>query len=337
MKTNGQLFLDDAAAPILSGHRPIQFETMDEAADIPVPDWSQTFDLLLLEENRIVASTASEGRYAVGMRLFERKPLLFNAVRSSCRQEERLHALPYLREIILFGGNVLNQTDLLIAIVVHTSVKRGLRLIHHCFGARIRLLTEAAWAHDGLRQDDEPLYRAMVHVLSIYRWMFGGADGVIEITTRRQLLALVRHRMEMMFSLLDVPHVSEVEEETPPFPGTGTVDPTHLNLLLLCLALALRAAHTGKEPVILRANAGNYTFCPCYHLQFPGNDEAPSIIDKIGEHPSLAIAALLALRHGTVFSCVATTDERGKPCLELRLSPMQARHRELYTLHASRP
>ena len=296
-----------------------------------MPDFSDTFDLLVIEGNRIVASTARVGRYAAGMPLFARDGERFETVLVRCAADPtHLHALPYLHELLLFGGAAISDTAMLPAVVVHGNPKRGVRLIRHCFFEQICFLmpqdSAAADGGRGLRQSDEPLYRALFNLLRVWRLLFRGAGTAVKVTTRAQVVSLLRDRMQIIFTLLSLPDTQWSEDELLPFPSVGAVELAPLNMMLLCLGLGLRT--TGLS-LSLRATADAEHLYPCFVLPMPRSDVGAA--DPC-EHPSMVAAAGLALRFGMTFGCFMRSNGQGGDELVFRISPLQKQHSELYTL-----
>ena len=100
---------------LLYGHRPVMFYDPGEAATL-LP--STAMDILLVRDNRIVASSAKDERYAAGRLFYVRSPRQYAVLQRDCGQmaaaiqATRFLAFAHNRGIALGSGALQEDTDL---------------------------------------------------------------------------------------------------------------------------------------------------------------------------------------------------------------------------------
>ncbi|MBQ7338428.1 MAG: hypothetical protein IJW40_08255 [Clostridia bacterium] len=332
-----QPWLDDThdTTDILSGHRPITFDA--DMENYTVPQWSREMDLLLIAKNRVIASTAAQGRYAAGERFFARDPSRFASLLAVCENDDGFLAFPFLRSVALVCGAAARETELLLVVVVHGNAKRTLRLLQHCFSDCVRRTDAVSGIGGppigGLRRTDEALYHVLHGLLLRCRLLLAGAGCCSEVSNRAQLTALLVDRMHLVWETLGLP-APVCREEPLPFPCVGTVNPCVLTVMMLCLGLEVYAQ--AERGATLCMVSDDRRLCPHFVLSMPPSKQEAVMMRAVSLRESLAITYIshLALRHGTTFECDVDRGVEGMSRLHLRISPLCPRYGDLYVLHS---
>ena len=319
----------------LSGHRKITFSSeITERED--TSEWLRQAELLLIEDNRIVASTAKSGRLAAGEWFFAHDRARFQPlVRAACAQDEKLCALPYLRGTALVGGALAADTGLLLAFVFPKSPARILRLLARCFAGMVDLHAfgeEAVTATQAsLRQEDEAAHDALQCIFWNHLRLCRMAKSGATPHTQEELMRFASAYQNTIFGMLGQPTPQASAEPIPPFPCEGSVNGAALAAITLCMALALRHYPTkhGAPTVRLIPDDGRLYPHTLITVTQPSGRSAASAQEAAWTH-----AARIALQHGMPFEWeripLHTTAEQ----ILVRFTPFCPARDELYTLRS---
>ncbi len=323
----------------LSGHRRVMFSDDLDLADECPPPLPPGVAVLLIENNRIVASSAPQGRYAEGELFFARDHQKYAQVYERCAGEATLRVLPHLRGVALLGGALAKDTGLLIAYVVMENAKRTLRLLRRCFSIFVDMseLDEGQLPEStvSLRQSDAVIHTALQQLLAQYRSLCRSLTKDVCPTTQAALVELVRRRMQPIYSMLGLPEPEWRGVQEYSFPCMGTVNAAALFVLLFGFGTMLRAQ--GTPP---RGEAAYFEIAPDRlhpQLVLPLTAEQQKNVDAWLRRPLLYTLSCLALRHKTVFMVAQRADDSDSVRIELRFSPLTPAHAELYTLRSHKP
>ena len=307
----------------LSGHRPITFE--QRVGDLRVPAWSEAIDLLLVEENQIVASSAGQGRYAASELLFARDVKRYADIWARCAGSADIYALPHGHAVALVCGVLANPSDLLLVLVIHGNTKRTRRVLKHCFG--ITMLTQQAPDEiGGLRQSDRPLYQELLQLQRWLEMLALGAGKALQISTYAQLKSLLDERMNLVFRMFGLPH-PVLGDATLPFPCAGEIRINHLIADMLCLALAIRECGGADPDSVLREQEPKGRLYPSYAVSLADAHKA----EQLCRHPAMMSAYRLAIRNRTMFSCQVEIPSNQ---VLFQIAQLCPRHQTLYTLRS---
>lgn len=318
----------DTVPQVLSGHRPIVFSD-EEMADVLLS--TEEMDVLLMRDNRIVASTAREGRYAAGRLFYARSPRQYAELLTACRHGERgaptFLAFAHHRGIALLSEALLSDTELLLVVVLHGNVKRIRRVVRHCFADIVTFLGDER-PEGGLRRGDEALYRGLGGVIRLLCRLLHGCGSSVEITERGQLISLLQRRMREILRLL--PDVALIDGDGDlshtHYPCLGTVSLSHTVAALLCLLLGANGCFARCT---LRMEVGGENMYPQLLLTVIERLANAPLLDV---HPAMVEAMRLSLRGMTRFECFPAKGAAGD--WQITISPMRARYGEMYTLRS---
>lgn len=329
MNENWWEALTGAPADYFSGHRKITFEP-DAQDDAPFTFGGEV-DLMLLADNRIVASTASGGRYATGQAFFAREPQRYAELYALCCEDAVPCALLHVRGVALVSGAWLAHSGVILTVLFHGNTKRTLRVLSHCFGDDVRRIG-AFGEVGGLRRDDEPFYRTFGAVCRQLRILTRGAGRTLKIETHDAISSLLRERITSIWEMLGLQAPTLAANDIP-FPCVGEVNVTRTGAILCCLGLWLCrrvAAESGCGLATVRQDP--LRLCPC--LYFPLTARECSAM-AAGERPiELQTAALLAEFDETVFACEVQAATRQ---LLVRFSSLRPSRADLYALRSHPP
>lgn len=325
-----QKMSDTAANEItqqLSGHRPIVFSDVGNATLLHRAE----MDVLLLRDNRIVASTAREGRYAAGNLFYARSPRRYPELLTVCKQTTcgapMFWVCAHNRSVVLLSGALLSSTDFLLAVALHGNVHRTKRVITHCFSDVMTWLEDAG-PQGPLRRGDERFYRALGDVLCLLRRLLYDCGSSIEITERGQLISLLQSRISDILPFL--PGVAMTVENTEltdaHYPCLGSVDLAHTVASLLCFLLG---AHGCFSQCVLRMEVSEQNRYPQFSLTV--HEPLPDA-PRFDRHTAIAEAMRLSLHHVTLFECRPIAGEAEH--WRISFSPMDTRYGEMYTLRS---
>jgi hypothetical protein len=315
---------------VFSGHRKITFEEIDEAEESEPFVFGRGVDLMLLADNRIIASTAGSGRYAAGQPFFARDAHRYAELYQSCSADMTPCAFLHVRSVALISGRWLSDSGFLVAMVIHGNTARTLRVLSHCFAEDIRL-PEPGAGSTGLRRDDEPCYRVLCGVRQQFYKLMRGAGREVSITTRPALVAMLDERVHSIWSMLGLPQMALPTEQIP-FPCLGTVNVARMSAMLLCLGLWLtRRGEALSRSGAIEVQEDARQLCPCFSV--PLLAEEWSGWGKDALPIELAAAVRLASFDRAIFACEMQSEERR---LLIRFSPLCPQREELYALR-SRP
>ena len=238
------LFEQAAREPdYLSGHRKITFSSeITERED--TDKWLEQAELLLIEDNRIVASTAKTGRLAAGEWFFAHDRARYQPLFcAACEQSEKLYALPYQHGSVLISGALAADTGLLLAFLFPKSPVRILRLLARCFSGVVNLHAfgeEAVTATQAsLRQEDEVAHDALQCISWNHLRLCRMAKTDATPHTQDELMRFACAYQSTVFSMFGQPTPQASPEPIPPFPCEGSVNGAALTAITLCMALAL--------------------------------------------------------------------------------------------------
>lgn len=326
MEANAFDIRNESPLQELSGHRPVVFDDRGEE-DVLLP--AAEMDVLLLCDNRIIASTARQGRYAAGGLFYARSPRQYTTLQQLCSQPTDgallLRAVDHNDSLALCSGALLADTAMLLAVVLHGNVKRMRRVITHCF-ADVIAYPKRERSEGGLRRGDEPFSRGLCGVVRLLRRLLCGCHADMEITERGQLMAFIRQRMQDVLRFL--PDIVLIDTDEEPgerhYPCLGTIRVSHAMASMLCFLLAAHDCYVHSSLRVMTAPENRYP-------QFVLTGDAPAQnVPRPDAHPAMLQASLLSLRGATQFACSAV--DGAENVWQICFSPMRARYGELYTL-----
>ena len=318
----------DPTADVFSGHRPITFDEPPTQEDEPYRLQSATF--LLLEDNRIVASTAATGRYAAGELFFARDREKYAVVREAAGMDGVLLVVPHVHSVALVGRLPVGERSFLFVARMEENVNRMMRVLSHGFSDWVdwRMVGERdmAASRAGLRRDDEPAYRAMQQLFYRYRVLCRFSSQRASLTTRERMAALLQGSMRAAFSLLDCSVPEYPEAWQLPFPCVGEAPAGMMSVISLVLGMLLRRYGAAAR---LMAQAEDDRLPLCFSLLLRGN---PSSFGAARE--AMLLLERVALGCGTMLEAEPLDAPAGEMGWRVRLSPVCHRHAELYTVRA---
>ncbi len=319
----------DAIFSELCGHRPVVFS---DAGEEDAPLSTEEMDVFLVRDNGIVASTAKAGRYAAGQLFYRRSPRLYDDLLRACAQvtgnAPMFLAFAHNRSIVLVSGALLSDTDLVVAIALHGNVKRTRRVLEHCFADVVTWCVEVS-PQGGLRRGDEDVYHRLGRAVRLFRRLFFGCGGCVEITERGRLITLLQRQMSEILCLLpDVVWIGGEEDPTDiHYPCLGTVNVCHAVAVLLCFLLGVGGCFAGCT---LRMTASEEDMYPRFILTATERIDG---VPRLDRHPAIVEGMRLSLRGATQFECIAADGRTD--VWQIRLSPMRAYYGEMYTLRSA--
>lgn len=316
-------------ADMFSGHRKITFEAEEDTAPFV---FGGAIDLVLLADNRIVASTAANGRYAAGSLFFARDEHRYAELYEACSTDITPYAFLHVRSVAMVSGAFLTDSGLLLAMVIHGNTKRTLRVLSHGLPHQIRLPQADIAAIGGLRHDDEPVYQQLCGANRQLCILMRGVGRALEIASHAALTSLLQERVRSLWTMLGLP-IPELLPQDLPFPSVGQIHITRTSAILLCLGLWLsrrKAAGHREEMMTLREDAAQLSPCFCFSIS-----SGESVAMAAGEMPiELITAAHLAEFDETVFTCEVQPDMAH---LWVRFSPLCPSRPGLYALRSLPP
>ena len=315
-------------ADIFSGHKKITFEAEEENEDAEPFVFGGEIDLVLIADNRIVASTAGSGRYAVGSLFFARDAHRYADLYQACCADTTPCALLHVRGVAIFSGAWLTDSGTIPAMILHGNTKRTLRVLKHCFGDVIRRIDDPEEI-GGLRHDDRPCYRLLLAAWRQFCRLLRGAGRTLTVETRTALTTVTEERVRSLWHMLGLSPV-QLDTENLPFPCEGTINITRTSAILLCLGLWLCRRTTALPNADLRmAPPDPLQFGPCFVIPLSPRESAAWRAEDLP--PELAAATRLASFDRALFSCELPPNAQQ---LLVRFSPLCPSRQELYVLRA---